>query len=405
MPDVLPDGRHCRYIVPENATGSQALRPFIFGPSTNSDLSQTEAEHGGLPIPLCIGNCGNYPCCVRLPVATDIQLALRNRGQQISDFCCGGCVLCNLYAVDAPEIRHRTRPPRLQHGPRCPCYNQPQDWQMISSTPSSPEDTVMDDEAEKDGWSLLRTVTQEDVQYTSRNSRVLYTGCRWCQQSPASHHEEDCPKRHGRVEKNLAHLDPCWYCGMSTPDHYGKHCMMKSLFWKYDMDKVWRYDPCFYCHDANPDHPGRKCPQFSQYWKEWTEQVSNSRARSRSRAASTTAAVEDGYEDLGNPDPGPPTSPPPPSPCPPIRTSSSSSSSASSSTSLPAGWVLPSSLFRAKTPFGPVRIYPCVGKTCKRLAAQGSRHCCKMCFTSSSTHHSCTCEEENFPSMDIEQKR
>ncbi len=171
------------------------------------------------------------------------------------------------------------------------------------------------------------------------------------------------------------------------------------------MDRVWKYDKCFYCHHDNPDHPGRKCPQFPQFWKKWTEEVSNSRTRSRSRAATTIAMAEDGYVDLGNLDPGPPASPPPPSPCPPMRTSSSSSSSSSSSMSLPAGWVLPSSLFRGKIPFGPVRTNTCVGKTCKRLAALGSRHCCKLCFTSSGTHHSCTCEEENFPSMAIEQKR
>ena len=169
------------------------------------------------------------------------------------------------------------------------------------------------------------------------------------------------------------------------------------------MDRVWRYDKCFYCHQDNPDHPGRKCPQFPQSWKKWTEEVSNSRTRSRSRAATTIAMAEDGYVDLGNLDPGPPASPPPPSPCPPMRTSSSSSSSSSSS--LPAGWVQPSSLLRGKTPFGQIRIYPCVGKACKRLAAQGSRHCCKLCFTSSGTHRSCSCEEENFPSADIEQKR
>ena len=79
LPEILPDGRPCRYMVPHNAKGSQVLRPFTFAPSTNSDQSMVEAEHGGLPIALCLGNCGNSPCCERLQVAADIQRALRNR--------------------------------------------------------------------------------------------------------------------------------------------------------------------------------------------------------------------------------------------------------------------------------------------------------------------------------------
>ncbi len=86
LPDVLPGGRPCRWLVPHETKGSQVLRPFTFAASTNSDQTEMEAENGGLPVPLCVGNCGNPPCRVRLEVAEDIQRALQNRGQRIADW-------------------------------------------------------------------------------------------------------------------------------------------------------------------------------------------------------------------------------------------------------------------------------------------------------------------------------
>jgi len=45
LPDVLPGGRPCRWVVPHEAKGSQVLRPFTFAASTNSDQTEIEAEN------------------------------------------------------------------------------------------------------------------------------------------------------------------------------------------------------------------------------------------------------------------------------------------------------------------------------------------------------------------------
>ncbi len=111
LPDALPGGRPCRWLVPHEAKGSQVLRPFYFAASTNSDQTEIEAENGGHPVPLCLGNCGNPPCRVRLKVADDVLCALQDRGLRIEDWCCGSCVLSHLTFANVPEVQHRVKSP------------------------------------------------------------------------------------------------------------------------------------------------------------------------------------------------------------------------------------------------------------------------------------------------------
>ncbi len=227
-----------------------------------------------------------------------------------------------------------------------------------------------------------------DMQYTPSSPRVFYTTCSWCHQFPADHHQEDCPRRSGKAQKLLSHLNPCFYCKMNKPDHYGRHCHMKPLFKEYNMDRVWKYDKCFYCHHDHPDHPGRKCPQFDQYWKD----METARARSRSRAATTASILQDGFVDAANPEPTP-------SSLPSYVAPSSSSSSSSSGSDLP-------SVLHAHIPIGEIRIFPCAQKSCNRLAAQGFVNCCKYCSSSSGVNHSSRCEpRENFINFAFGHKR
>jgi len=255
LPDALPGGRPCRWLVPHEALGSQVLRPFYFAASTNSDQTEIEAENGGLPVPLCLGNCGNPPCRVRLEVADDIQRALQNRGQRIDDWCCGSCVLSHLTFVNAPEVQHRVKEPKLRHGKRCTCYNT-HGWTVLhdNSVSASAADLVTD--LDSDEYTLVQVIQTNDMQYTPASPRVFYAKCPWCHQFPADHHQEDCPRKFDRVPKKLSHLNPCLYCKMNKPDHYSRHCHMKPLFKEYNMDRVWKYDKCFYCHHDHPDHPG-----------------------------------------------------------------------------------------------------------------------------------------------------
>ncbi len=124
-----------------------------------------EAVNGGLPVALCLGNCGNPPCRARLQVADDIQCALKNRGLKIEDWCCGSCVLCHLTFVNAPEVQHRVKAPKLRHGRRCTCYNT-QGWTILpdNSVSANVADMVTDSDA--DEYIMVQVIQKKDIQYT-----------------------------------------------------------------------------------------------------------------------------------------------------------------------------------------------------------------------------------------------
>ncbi len=86
-------------------------------------------------------------------------------------------------------------------------------------------------------------------------------------------------------------------------------------------------------------------------------------------------------------------------PVPPLPTSSSRPPKVASSSSSSSGLlgVLNAGVGKVHIPISEIRLFPCVHKSCDRLAAQDFEACCKPCSISSGVIHSGRCtSQENF---------
>ncbi len=301
----------------------------------------------------------------------------------------------HLTSANVPEVQHRVKEPKLRHGKRCTRYNT-QGWAVLPDNSASASAADLVTGLDSDEYNMIQSIQTNDMQYTPASPCVFYTKCPWCHQFPADHHREDCPRKFGRVPKKLSHLNPCSYCKVYRPDHYGRHCHMKPVFKEHNQDRIWKYNKCYYCQDDPPDHPGRKCPLFGKYWKDQEMMRARSRSPAVSSLAITSSILQDGYVDAAIPVPTPPAIP--------SNVAPSSSSSSSSSPDLPS--VLHAGSGNVHVPIGEIRIFPCAQKSCNRLAAQGFVDCCKYCSSSSGVNHSGRCQpRENFVTFALGHKR